>query len=477
MMDRLTGLRHSLRLRLVFISVSVFLTVLALFAWQLSYMFEQHVERRIFRELDNHLGQLITLLRKNDKGRIVLSRPLSDPRFSQPYSGLYWQINDETGVRGRSRSLWDYALDVKPDMPGRGLVHEYTLKGPEGGPLYAVVRAVWLDLGDGEKRYVITVAQDHREISAAVAEFSSDLIWGIVMLLAVLLLALAVQVWLGLRPLDHLRRQVAEIRAGRRERLGEGTISELQPLIEEINALLAAQARNMQRARSRASDLAHGMKTPLSILAAQSRKLSRMGLRDVAQEIHRQVQALRQHVERELARAKIHGLRTGRPRTTRARPQIEAIVQALAPLRAEDPVEWHLDIAPDATVPMERGDFLEIAGNILENACKWARRHVRVRVETDAAGRVHLVVEDDGPGVPESQHAEIFKRGKRLDESVQGTGLGMAIVHDVIDSYGYGIAFHRSPLGGLGVRVTFAAGGFRPSPADREDQAAGASSS
>ncbi len=465
----IASLVHSLRLRLVLISVSVFLAALALFAWQLTYMFEQHVERRIFRELDNHLSQLLTLIKRDAKGRIVLARPLADPRFVRPYSGLYWQVNDDRSVVARSRSLWDFALDVTPDMPGRGLVHEYTMKGPEGGPLYAVVRAVWLDLGDGEKRYIVTVAQDHREITAAVREFRQDLVWGLLMLLGVLMLALVLQLWLGLKPLDALRRQVAEIRAGRRRRLGDRTITELKPLVEEINALLAAQERTLQRARSRASDLAHGMKTPLSILAAQARKLARMGVREVAEEVRRQVNALRQHVERELARAKIHGLRTGKPRRTQVRPQVEAIIQALSGLRAENPVQWHLEIDPRMEVPMERGDFLEVAGNLLENACKWANRHIRVHAGTDASGRPVLTVEDDGPGVPEEKYGEILKRGKRLDESVQGTGLGMAIVHDVIDTYGYELIFYRAALGGLGVRIAFS-----PTAEDAETDTASA---
>ncbi len=454
--EAMTALGHSLRLRLVLVSVSVFLTALALFAWQLSHMFEQHVERRIFRELDNHLAQLLTLLKRDARGRIVLSRPLTDPRFVQPYSGLYWQVNDGKGVVARSRSLWDFALNVTPDMPGQGLVHEYTLKGPEDGSLYAVVRAVWLDLGDGERRYIVTLAQDHREITAAVREFRHDLVWGLLVLLMFLMLALALQLWLGLSPLDALRSQVAEIRAGRRHRLDDGTIAELSPLVEEINALLAAQERSMQRARTRAADLAHGLKTPLSILAAQARKLARMGVREVAEEVRRQVNTLRQQVEHELARTKIHGLRTGRPRRTPVRPQVEAIVQALSGLRAERPVQWRLEIDPDMEVPMERGDFLEMAGNLLENACKWANRHIRVHAGRNADGHPVLTVEDDGPGVPEEKYGEILKRGKRLDESVQGTGLGMAIVHDVIDSYGYELAFYRAPLGGLGVRVTFA---------------------
>ena len=455
-MRRLWG---SLHLRLLLLSAALIIGALALFGWQLSHMFEQHVERRVFQELNNHLTQILALLKRDAKGRIVLSRPLNDPRFSRPYSGLYWQVNDEKGPVARSRSLWDAALSLHIDMARNGPVHEYTLKGPEGEPLYAVIRPVWLDLGEGERRYLVAVAQDHAEIATAVGEFRKDLFFGIAMLFGVLVFALGLQVWLGLKPLKAIRREVMAVRAGQRDMLSERhAVTELRPLIEEINALLTSQRQDMERARQRASDLAHGLKTPLSILAAQARRLQGKGVMEEAREIHAQVKALRQHVERELARAKIHGLRRGLRPQTDAGKQIRALMQALSGMRADDPIRWHIDVPEGFKVPMERGDFLELFGNLLENACKWARKQVSVLAtwEGDHEDVAVIRIEDDGPGIPEEKYADVFKRGKRLDESVQGTGLGMAIVRDVIDSYGYDLSLYRAPLGGLGVRITFA---------------------
>ncbi len=464
----------SLHLRLMLLSAGLIIGALALFGWQLSHMFEQHVERRVFRELNNHLTQILAFLKRDAKGRIVLSRPLNDPRFSRPYSGLYWQVNDDHGPVARSRSLWDTALALHIDMAREGPVHEYTLKGPEGEPLYAVIRPVWLDLGDGEKRYLVAIAQDHTEIAEAVGEFRKDLFVGLVMLFITLVFALALQVWLGLKPLNAIRREVMAVRAGQRDALDETrTVTELRPLIEEINALLASQRRDMERARQRASDLAHGLKTPLSILAAQARRLQSKGIVEEAQEIHAQVKALRQHVDRELARVKIHGLRHGtRPRTNAA-SQIKALAQALSGIRADNPVTWHIHIPEDFEVPMERGDFLELFGNLLENACKWARGRVSVHAAQEGEHESVAVIriEDDGPGIPEERYADVFERGKRLDESVQGTGLGMAIVREVIDSYGYDLSLYRAALGGLGVRITFAVRSVNAQSVTRDEKA------
>ena len=452
---------RSLRWRLLLLSIVVLVPALALLAWQLSHTFEQSVENRVHRELENHLNQLIARVRPLPDGSLKLAGHLSDPRFNVPLSGLYWQVNDGDKPLLRSRSLWDSALAITADMPKRGGVHEYVLKGPRGEDLFALVRGVWLDepatdngTGGAEPhRYIFTVAIDHGEISEAVAEFNRELAIGLVALALILLATITAQIVWGLRPLDRLRRQLERIRHGEARQLPTTDVAELAPLVTELNKLLQQQERTIEEARARAANLAHGMKTPLAVLGARARDLKRRGLTEDAADIEEQIRQLGRHIEHELARSKIHG-RRATVHQTPAAEVLQAIARALKPLN--DAVEWQLDVEDGFSLPMERGDLMELAGNLMENAAKWARSHIIVRCHVDMHGRPCLVVEDDGPGVPPEKYDAILGRGARLDEQVQGNGLGLAIVNDIVQSYGYTLRFFPSKLGGLGVCVIFA---------------------
>ena len=453
---------RSLRWRLLLLSLLVVVPALVLLAWQLSHTFEQSVEARVHRELENHLNQLIARVRPLPDGKLKLVGHLSDPRFNVPLSGLYWQVNDGDKPLLRSRSLWDVALAVTADMPKRGGVHEYVLKGPRGEDLYALVRGVWLDVpmangGNANSvakphRYIFTVAVDHGEISAAEAEFNRQLFIGLAALALILLATLVAQIVWGLKPLDRLRRQLESVRAGERKQLSAPDVAELAPLIDDLNDLLKAQEKSLEEARARAGTLAHGMKTPLAVLGARARDLKRRGLHEDAADIEEQIRQLSRHIEHELARSKIHGARASLHQTPAAEV-LEGIARALKPMN--DAVEWRLEVEDSLALAMEKGDLMELAGNLMENAAKWARSRAVVRCYTDVQGRPCLVVEDDGPGVPPEQYDTILKRGARLNEQVQGNGLGLAIVHDIVQSYGYALRFFPSKMGGLGVCVIF----------------------
>ncbi len=490
-MSRLTTLLarlmpSSLRWRLLLLSLLVALPALLWLQWQLSHEFEASVEQRVHKELENHLNQLLARVRALPDGRLRLQAPLSDPRFATPLSGLYWQINDDKGPVLRSRSLWDSALAITPGLLRDGNVHEYELKGPRGEALFVIMRGVWLELparkaaatpagaarttgaasatgntGNTDsanatppmRRYIFAVALDHQEITAAEDAFNRQLYTGLALLAAILAIMLVAQVVWGLRPVQRLRQQLEDVRQGRRQALAAPGIDELDPLVQELNSLLKSLETRVEEARARAGNLAHGMKTPLAVLSALARRLRQHGLAAEAEEMEEQIRQLSRHIEHELARSKIHGGSTSHaPRTAAARP-LAGIVNALHSLN--DTLRWQQHIPPDASVPMEKGDFMELAGNLLENAAKWARSTVRVALQQSGREPARLVIEDDGPGVPPAQYDTILKRGGRLDETVHGNGLGLAIVRDILDSYGYGLRFYRSPLGGLGVEVIF----------------------
>ncbi len=452
------ALPGSLRWRLVLLAAVILALALALFATQLSWMFRQHVERSAMRQLSHHLDYLIVALRHRPDGRHELRAPASDPRFGQPYGGLYWQVNAEDGtVLARSRSLWDEALKLPLHALRNGL-ERLRLKGPQGEALLAAARAVWLDAGGGEQRYVFTVALDEREIDEAVDNFRQDLVFSLVLLAGVLLLALAMQVLFGLRPLAALRRQIAEIREGRRRRLEGQPVSEIEALVEEFNALLRAQQRDMERARARAGNLAHGLKTPLAILAAEARQLKEAGQEGAARRILRQVRALREHVDHELGRTRIGGGR-GLRQSVEVAPLLRQVAQTLSTIRAERSLEWVVEVPEGLRAEMERGDFLELAGNLMDNAAKWARTRVRVRAARASGHGFLLEVEDDGPGVPASRRDHILRRGVRLDERVPGSGIGLSIVREVVETYGGDITLGDAELGGLRVEVRLPASG------------------
>ena len=471
----------SLRWRLLLLSTLVMIPALLWLAWQLSWEFEDSVESRVHQELENHMKQLLARLQPAPDGTVRITGPLSDPRFNTPLSGLYWQINDAEGkVLHRSRSLWDAELTLTPTMLRQDGIHEYVLTGPRNETLYALVRGVWVELpasdGNGATnssaaterrteqpssppgsnanghRYIITVALDHAEISAALRQFNWQLTFGLLLLAAILIATILAQVIWGLRPLDVLRKQLQQVRQGSTRTLQNPGVAELEPLVQELNTLLATHEQQVENARARAANLAHGMKTPLAVLAAVAREVRKHGLDTQAHEMEEQLHQLRRHVEHELARSKIHGGMATIPHTRAARA-LQGIIRALH-ATAEN-LHWRVDVPEDAIVPMEEGDFMELAGNLLENASKWAHSTVRVRLDTNTRGLLHLRVEDDGPGVAPQHYDTIMQRGTRLDESTHGNGLGLAIVRDILDSYGYSLRFYRADLGGLGVEVMF----------------------
>ncbi len=458
MIKNLVHSRGSLRQRLVLLAGIVLLLAMAAAWYGLSNLFEQHVERRVQFELTNHLNQLIVSLQRDKNGEYRLKKPLSDPRFLQPFSGLYWQIIGKDGVVLKSRSLWDFTLDLDNVPRNINGLHEYTIAGPENHTLFSVVQNVRLDTGSGEKWYLMTVSLDHGEISRAVQAFARELALALALLATIFILALVVQVWIGLSPLKQMQREIRELQDGKRQKLTGTYPEEIAPVVREINEFITMQEISTERGRRRASDLAHGFKTPLTILAATARQLEEHGARDSAALLRQQITSMNQHVERELARAKIDITPHRLSQTIPVRTAIEKIIATLRHVPRERPVDWRLDIPSRLAVRMEQGDFTEICGNLLENAHKWARGTITVSARPGPDDTVIIEIGDDGPGVPEHQFELMLQRGKRLDETVQGNGLGLAIVNDIMAAYKYRLEPYHNRQGGLGMRLIMTAG-------------------
>jgi len=443
--------RHSLRLRLLFaavVSIAVAL-IAAGFAWV--QLFERHVERRLGVELDTHLQQLAAGIQFDSQNRPALKLVPADPRFGQPYSGLYWQVEDENGIVMRSRSLWDAALALPADPLELGVLHEHEIDGPNAARLLVRERRLLYTAPGGKRTLRLAVALDRRELDRLTTDFASDLTPSLAILAAVLILAAWLQVSVGLRPLEAVRRSLNDVRSARGRRLEGDYPEEVMPLVGEVNELLEAQEQTIARARAHAADLAHGLKTPLTVLAADAQRLRDKGEGEIAAELEDLADIMRRHVDRELARVRI-GVRKGTGQSgADVRAMAEPIVRTLQRTPRGGTLHWTVDIANAPKAAIDTEDMAELLGNLLDNACKWARGAVWLQVAADSF--VRIVIEDDGPGVPSQNLAELGQRGLRLDRRVQGTGQGLAIVSEIVEAYGGELIIGRSERGGLRVEV------------------------
>jgi signal transduction histidine kinase len=384
-------------------------------------------------------------------GEVRFNRPPADQRFVEPYSGLYFQISGAGADTFPSRSLWDRRLrvadthaDLKPHL------YDSSEFGPDE-PLRIAERDATLPGSKVRWRY--QVAQSRQTINDQIHKLRSTLFWSFLALGLGLLVLATLQTFYGLWPLRRVRREVAEIRSGEKTRIGPEFPTEIRPLTEEINQLLAHSEDQAEEARRHAGNLAHALKTPLTVItnAATARAP------DLAGTVCREALVMRRQVDHHLARARAIGRRASAQARATVWESLEAVQRAVDRLYEAVTV----DIAGNhqAQVRVERQDLDEMLGNLVENAAKYGGGRVFVTVEPKGA-MVDILVEDDGPGIPEADRGSLFSRGARLDTTGKpGTGLGLAIVRDVAEIYGGRVALEESEdLGGLLARLTLPAG-------------------
>lgn len=443
---------HSLRFRLLAAAaVSVSLALIAA-AFGLVLLFEHHVERRLDHELETDLRQLIARIELDADGRIHISSELSDPRFEEPISGWYWQIQDDKRLMLlRSRSLWDAKLDLPKDQLDLGVVHRHVLVGPVDQSLMVREQQVIMHPQAEARRLRVAVAMDRSELLTARQAFSADMLPYLALLALALMGATWVYVRMGLSPLDHVRQGVLAISSGDAQRLTDEFPDEVMPLVDEINELLMARDDAVERARAWTADLAHGLKTPLTALGADAQQLRNTGHTDMAENLDQLAQSMRRRVDRELIRARLRTAGVLVPRHTDMVAAAKGVIATLVRTPLGSRLSWHTELPESLEVGMARDDLTELLGNLMDNASKWARDQVWISVEQDDG--VSIVIEDDGPGVPDSELTSLVKRGVRLDEQTAGSGLGLAIARDILDAYDGQLSFSRSKLGGLAVSV------------------------
>lgn len=447
--------RGSLGLRLL--ALAAVWVVLALIGAGivLTDIFRSHVEGELARHAELHLDELtVALAAAGAAAPLPTPRDLSDPRFQRPLSGLYWQVADAGGtVLLRSRSLWDQPLRLDGRVADDGAVHRRTALGPAGEAL--LVWSRWVRLPDAADPLEVSVAATTADLLAATNRFVSVLTLSLGVLALGLLAAAVAQVRLGLVPLDRLRRALADLRAGKTTRLEGVFPSEVQPLADDLNQLLADNADMVERARTQAGNLAHALKTPLSVITNSAATLSDPAeSRLIAQETER----MRRQIDRHLTRARAAAMAKGAGLRTPVLATLRPLARTIARLYPDRAIAVDLSGDDALVFAGEAQDLQEMVGNLLDNAAKWCRGRIRVSVDATTPKRLHLAIADDGPGIPEAERSLVLARGVRLDEAMPGTGLGLAIVDDLARAYGGSLELETAPEGGLLARLTLPRG-------------------
>ncbi|MHB8285956.1 MAG: sensor histidine kinase, partial [Caulobacteraceae bacterium] len=297
---------------------------------------------------------------------------------------------------------------------------------------------------------VIFMAAENRErMDRDVRRFGWTTAAALVLLGVGLVAGVFLQVRVGLQPIFDMRREIADVRTGRVLRLVGGYPREIAPLANELNALFDHNQEVVERQRTHVGNLAHALKTPISVMLAEAERQPG-ALSDI---VARQSQTMRDQVEHHLRRARAAARAQGTGERTEVAPVLDEIARTLERIFRDQAVEIDWDAAEDLSFLGERQDFQEMAGNVMENACKFSRGRVRAKAEATGPSRLCLSVEDNGPGLPSDQREEMLKRGARLDENAPGSGLGLSIVHELARAYGGSIALSQSSLGGLRVDI------------------------
>jgi signal transduction histidine kinase len=446
--------RSSLRLRLLFAWAVFIVLTLGVAGVGLRFIFERSILHRTEEELEADLRQLRRGMDVTPDGAVKILRAPTDPQFDIPLGGRYWQISEGSSTVLRSQSLRDATLTLPNGFLARDTSQTTWLPGPNNQRLVAVVRNQGIPKSATQPVRVLTIvtAVDAAEIEEDTNKFAADLFKGLAALAGLFLLGAWAHVTVGLRPLEAIRSRVAAVREGKAQNIEGNYPDEIMPLVTETNALLDEQDKALQTARARAGDLAHGLNTPLAVMSAKSRILRRNGQQEIADEIDKQVEAMRRHVERELARARARGAIRTRQTTVDAVRLSHDIVTAIRSLPRQTPVELAVTSPDELFVNVDADDFNNVLGNLLENAHKWARSRINVSIQRRGAV-VCIDVDDDGPGIPEADVNRVLLRGERADTSVSGSGLGLAIVSDLVETYRGTLQLLRSNLGGLRASV------------------------
>lgn len=459
--------------RRLLIGASVFIAVaLVIAAIVIGFVLHRFVQGQIDQRLDTQINFLASMVQADATGQLSLNGSADGPPFDRPARGWYWQVSGPHNAI-RSRGLGFDTLDVPPPSasppplppppprkdgppppPPRAGPPPRAADGlgPNGQALHYRIRP--LVVGDTPIEIVATAPR--AAVLGPLREAMTTLGLSLLVLGAALVMAIVLQVRLGLRPLDRLRQSIADVRAGRQALVPEEQPAEVRPLVAELNALLKQNATNLERARAHVANLAHGLKTPLATLGLA---LSAKG--DDSRTLTDLVDTMERRIRHHLGRARAAALAGPTRSQTQIAPAVGDLGAVLMKVYAGRAIDFSADMPVGLAVACEPQDFDEIAGNLLDNAFKWARQFVTVGAVIE--GRTVLVqIDDDGPGLSAEQLPHLLQPGQRLDESAPGFGFGLSITRELVELYGGSLAFARAPAGGLRVNLRLPSAQERP---------------
>jgi len=420
------------------------LIVLLIIQWvivgrSIANLSEHYIASRLVHTSD----LLIAAININPAGMPKVDESRIDPIFTKPFSGYYYTIKSGKHLF-RSRSLWDETL---PQSGANGSSITYTT-GPQGQHLLVVAS----EYTKQQHNFQVTIAEDITAISADMRSLSVKhaIVSAVILLILITVQYLVVR--RSLTPLGRISKDLQKLEHGVIQSLDENVPREIYSLVREINLRVAAFQQRLQRSRRATGNLAHTLKRPLTLLNQLCDSTDAALNSEIRQTIRAYTEEIRQIIDRELKRARLAGSAVGSGQTN-VRVELKTLIDLLQVMYREKSLDLELAITPDCNIGMDREDFHELLGNILDNACKWAKHHVLISYKCDES-KILITIEDDGPGIPSQQLSSILQRGTRLDEQTAGHGLGLSIVKDVVEQYQGAIELSGSKkLGGLKVDI------------------------
>ncbi|EOV0050863.1 ATP-binding protein [Vibrio parahaemolyticus] len=389
-------------------------------------------------QLSIFMDEIAAQLEVDHTGHLSLAAQLSDPRFSRPYSGLYWSASTDTSLE-RSRSLWDKRIEYK------GL--DKDAYGARDEKLITLEKALYLP--DYDDPIHIIVGIDEEPIKSTLQTLIGQLWLILGLLFAGVLTVILLQIVWSLSPLTKLQKELAELKAENKKSLEETYPKEISPLISDLNALLFHYQELLERARNHAGNLSHALKTPLSVLKNEVQTLEPK----TQARLNAPLNQIQDHIDYHLGRARMAGSMNILSVKANPAERVDAISMAFDKVYAERDITLVNELDSELNVAVEKTDLDEMIGNLLENGYKWANSMIRVH-STQDKDSIHLIIEDDGPGIPQAQLGQVIKRGVRLDETTPGSGLGLNIVSEMAHSYRGLLALEKSKMGGLKATLT-----------------------
>ena len=431
----------SLAFRIISLSSIWIVFALVITAMLLVYFYRDHMDQHFDNHVNLHLEELIEASRYLPDGTFDLAFSPSDPRYHDLHSGWYWEVKQGSSTMNRSPSLGKNSLDTGDIQAGAQVqIHEIS------GPVNEQLRVHIIELRPDPQRepLLLMASAPATGFTDDVLNYSNHITFSFMSLGIGLLLVVVLQVQLALRPLKAISTGISRIREGKASKLPPNSLTEVQPLVDELNNLLDHNTVLLKRARNRLADLAHSVKNPLTVINNESRNMT-----DVQRElITQQTSEISRNIDHYLSRARAFGTKNILASRSSIREVADDIVYALKQIYLDRNLEFDTSQLMGCWFRGEGQDLEEMLGNLMDNACKWAENQVLVRCEPEQ-DRLILTVEDDGPGVSEENFHEVIRRGVKLDESISGHGQGLGIVNDIAELYDGSLTLGKSKLGGL----------------------------